>query len=610
MKYILVTGGVFSGIGKGVISSSIGTVLKCSGLTVTSIKIDPYLNIDAGTFNPYEHGEVFVLDDGGEVDLDLGNYERFLDITLHRDNNITTGKIYQNVISRERRGDFLGKTVQVVPHVTDTIMDWVERVAQIPVSETGHTPDVCVIELGGTIGDIEGMQFVEAFRQFQFKVGRDNFCLVHVSLVVETSGGEQKTKPTQHNVRELRALGLAPDFIACRSKRPISDSVRSKISLFCHVPEVNVINVHDVSNLYRVPILLEGMIKLIKVQLDIKPRGKVRLMRKWHDLAETYDRIYQPVNICLVGKYTKLDDAYKSVINALEHASLFLNHKLKLSLVESDDLEEEVQSADPTRYHAAWHQLCSAKGVIVPGGFGHRGTIGKMSAIRWCREKKIPMLAVCLGFQLAVIEFARNVVGLTDAKSGESPEVSNNVVVIDMPEHNQGQLGGTMLLGSRSFNFTQECKLRDLYGKKDVSKERHRHRYEVNPDYVPQLTKAGMRFVAANEDGTRMEAFDLSGPDHPYFVGVQYHPEYLTRPLNPSPPYLGLLLACLDQLDNYLAFPVEKRSKWRLQTRRDLIDQSDEYDDEEEEEEEEEEEDTVSTSRVSASTSQVSVEIA
>lgn len=578
MKYILVTGGVISGLGKGVISSSIGTVLKCSGLSVTSIKIDPYLNIDAGTFNPYEHGEVFVLDDGGEVDLDLGNYERFLDITLQRDNNITTGKIYQNVISKERRGDFLGKTVQVVPHVTDTIQGWVTRVAETPVSDTGEVPDVCVIELGGTIGDIEGMQYVEAFRQLQFKAGRDNFCLVHVSLVVETNNGEQKTKPTQQNVRELRALGLAPDFIACRSTSPISESVRSKISMFCHVAEQNVINVYDVSNLYRVPILLEDMLVSIKQQLKIEPpKNSTKMMRKWHDLADTYDRIIEPINVCLVGKYTKLSDAYASVIKALEHASLFVNHKLKLSMVEAEDLEGEMQNSDPTRFHAAWHSLCSAKGVIVPGGFGHRGTEGKMMAIRWCREKKIPLLGVCLGFQLAVIEFTRNVLGLSDAKSGESEAPSENVVVIDMPEHNKGDLGGTMLLGARTFHFTQDCKLKSLYGNKDTARERHRHRYEVSPEYVDRLTGAGLRFVATNEDGTRMEAFDMD--DHPYFVGVQYHPEYLTRPLKPSPPYLGLLLACTNQLTRYLSLPVEQRKKWRSQSirrQRNYLTESDE----------------------------------
>jgi len=561
MKYILVTGGVISGIGKGVISSSIGTILKCSGLSVTSIKIDPYLNIDAGTFNPYEHGEVFVLDDGGEVDLDLGNYERFLDITLHRDNNITTGKIYQKVIAAERRGDFLGKTVQVVPHVTDAIQEWVERTAQVPVSGDNRPPDVCVIELGGTIGDIEGMQFVEAFRQMQFRVGKNNFALVHVSLVIETNGGEHKTKPTQQNVRELRGLGLAPDIIACRSKTPFEDPIRKKISAHCHVPENHVINVYDCTSLYRVPLLLGGMLDILKAQLELSMmRSETRLLRKWTELADRSDRTMDKVEICLVGKYTRLGDAYASVIKALEHAALTCSHKLMLSLVEADDLEQEILHTDPTRYHSAWHKLCSAKGVLIPGGFGQRGTEGKIAAITWCRTKKVPMLGICLGFQMAVIEFARNVAGLPDAKSGESDAKSDHVVIMDMPEHNQGQLGGTMLLGSRKFLFTQKCKLRSLYGEVDSASERHRHRYEVSPDYAKQLKDAGMNFIATSEDGTRMEAFEL--PDHPYFVGVQYHPEYLTRPLLPSPPYLGLILACIKQLDKYLALPLERRKQW------------------------------------------------
>ena len=339
MRYIVVCGGVISGIGKGVVSSSLGTLLKGCGLVVTSIKIDPYLNIDAGTFSPFEHGEVFVLDDGGEVDLDLGNYERFVDVDLGRDNNITTGKIYQRVIERERKGDYLGKTVQVVPHVTDTIQEWVERVAKVP--QRGEEPDVCIIELGGTIGDIESMPFVEAFRQFQFRVGKENIIFLQVSLVPEPgSTGEQKTKPTQHAVRELRSLGVAPDFIVCRSKNKLQDGVARKVSNFCHVPEAHVIGVHDVASIYHVPLLLEsqGVIDLIwrHFQLPGSPNSTDSvLLRKWRELCDRVEACRKTVKITLVGKYTGLSDAYISVIKALQHAAMKCEHKLELEFVEA-----------------------------------------------------------------------------------------------------------------------------------------------------------------------------------------------------------------------------------------------------------------------------------
>ncbi|XP_064405110.1 CTP synthase 2-like isoform X1 [Halichondria panicea] len=561
MKYLLVSGGVISGVGKGVITSSIGTLLKSVGLKVTAIKIDPYLNIDAGTFSPYEHGEVFVLDDGGEVDLDLGNYERFLDVTLHRDNNITTGKIYQHVIQKERKGDYLGKTVQVVPHVTDAIQEWVQRVARIPVGKNDETPDICVIELGGTIGDIEGMPFVEAFRQFQFRVGHQNFTNIHVSLVPQPSStGEQKTKPTQNSVRQLRGLGLSPDVIVCRSKNPVSDSVKEKVSNFCHVPPDQVLGVQDCSSIYRVPLLLEqqGILQFLVKRLAISPpspQPKITL-HQWKNLADRYDSHSKEVRIVLVGKYTKLEDAYTSVIKALKHASLLCRHRLVLACVEADDLEGDSLQKNPPKYFEAWKLLSEAQGLIVPGGFGTRGTEGMVVAAKFARERKLPFLGVCLGMQIAVIEFARNVLGLKDANSTEFDPSTTNPVVIEMPEHNPGQMGATMRLGKRKTLFkTNDSLLKKLYQFGSTSdykfvEERHRHRYEINPNMITEIEKKGMIFVGHSTDNKRMEIMELK--DHPYYVGVQYHPEYLTRPITPSAPYLGLILASSGKLSRFL----------------------------------------------------------
>uniref|UniRef100_A0A667Y3L3 CTP synthase n=1 Tax=Myripristis murdjan TaxID=586833 RepID=A0A667Y3L3_9TELE len=535
MKYILVTGGVISGIGKGIIASSVGTLLKSCGLHVTAIKIDPYINIDAGTFSPYEHGEVFVLDDGGEVDLDLGNYERFLDIRLTRDNNLTTGKIYQSVINKERRGDYLGKTVQVVPHITDAIQEWVMKQARVSVDDDGVEPQVCVIELGGTVGDIESMPFIEAFRQFQFKVKRENFCNIHVSLVPQPGAtGEQKTKPTQNSVRELRGLGLSPDLIMCRCSTPLETAVKEKISMFCHVEPTQVICVHDVSSIYRVPLLLEdqGVVGFFCQRLDLPVEMRARkMLTKWKEMSERSDRLLENVSIALVGKYTKLSDSYASVIKALEHSALAINHKLKVKYIDSADLEATTLQDDPVKYHEAWQKLCSSDGVLVPGGFGVRGTEGKIQAISWARKQKKPFLGVCLGMQLAVCEFARN--------------------VIDMPEHNPGQMGGTMRLGKRRTIFkSSNSILRKLYGDVEYVDERHRHRFEVNPDLKHHFEDKGLNFVGQDVEGERMEVIELE--DHVYFVGVQYHPEFTSRPIKPSPPYFGLLLAAAGKLQGYL----------------------------------------------------------
>uniref|UniRef100_A0AAR2K178 CTP synthase n=1 Tax=Pygocentrus nattereri TaxID=42514 RepID=A0AAR2K178_PYGNA len=494
MKYILVTGGVISGIGKGIIASSVGTILKSCGLHVTAIKIDPYINIDAGTFSPYEH---------------------------------------------------------VVPHITDAIQEWVMRQAKVSVDDDGVEPQVCVIELGGTVGDIESMPFIEAFRQFQFKVKRENFCNIHVSLVPQPSTtGEQKTKPTQNSVRELRGLGLSPDLIVCRCSTPLDTAVKEKISMFCHVEPEQVICIHDVSSIYRVPLLLEdqGMVEYFCRRLDLpiemRPR---RMLTKWKEMSDRSDRLLEHTSIALVGKYTKFSDSYASVIKALEHSALAINHKLEVKYIDSADLEQSTQQEEPVKYHEAWQKLCSADGVLVPGGFGVRGTEGKIQAINWARKQKKPFLGVCLGMQLAVCEFARNI--MLNEKSFD-PE-TKHPVVIDMPEHNPGQMGGTMRLGKRRTIFKSNSSiLRKLYGDADHVDERHRHRFEVNPELKHHFEKKGLHFVGQDTEGQRMEVIELE--DHAYFVGVQYHPEFTSRPIKPSPPYFGLLLAAAGKLQSYL----------------------------------------------------------
>ncbi|KAF9365303.1 CTP synthase ura7 [Mortierella sp. NVP85] len=566
-KYVVVSGGVISGIGKGIIASSTGLLLKTMGLKVTSIKIDPYLNIDAGTLSPLDHGEVFVLHDGGEVDLDLGNYERYLDVTLTRANNITTGKIYRDVIERERKGDYLGKTVQVVPHITDAIQDWVERVATIPVDDSGEEPDVCIIELGGTVGDIESAPFVEAMRQFQFRVGHDNFALIHVSLVPTIgSVGEQKTKPTQASIRDLRGLGLTPDLIACRcEKTGLDDGIQAKISMFCHVQPNQVLAVRDCSSVYHVPELLkdQGLVdflwkrlnieKTISISEPLKQKGG-EMWKKWNELTSAQERLHDTVTIALVGKYTNLQDSYASVVKALEHASLNRHKKLIIKWIEASDLEPETRSANPVKHHDAWRDLCSAQGILVPGGFGNRGVEGKIAAAKWAREQGIPYLGICLGLQIAVIEFARNVCGMSDANSVELEENTPTPVVVYMPEISKTHLGGTMRLGTRPTEFqagTENSTIRKLYGGGSTVLERHRHRYEINPELIDKFEAEGLRFVGKDETGQRMEIVELA--DHPYFLGVQYHPEYLTRPLKPSAPFLGLILAATKELQKHLS---------------------------------------------------------
>ncbi|KAL1887749.1 CTP synthase ura7 [Ceratocystis pirilliformis] len=560
MKYVLVSGGVISGVGKGIIASSSGLLLKTLGLKVTAIKIDPYINVDAGTMNPKEHGECFVLKDGGETDLDLGNYERYLGLDLTRDNNITTGKIYKHVIEKERRGDYLGRTVQVVPHVTDAIQEWIQRISKVPVDKSDEEPDVCIIELGGTVGDIESMPFVEALTQLRHSVGQGNFINIHVSYV-PLINGEQKTKPTQHAVKSVRSAGLIPDLIACRCEIPLEEGTIRKIANSCQVEIDQVVAVRDMPTIYQVPLLLEEQGLLInmsnKLRLDSIPILSDRVAHG-QGLWETWKKTVLPkshledVNIALVGKYTDLHDAYLSVTKSLEHSAMRCNRKLNIKWVDSELLEEKTLKSDPTKYHKAWHEVCTASGILVPGGFGIRGTEGMIAAAKWARERRTPYLGICLGMQVAVIEYARHVVGFDSATSEEFNAKAEQKAIVFMPEGSKDTLGGTMRLGSRMTHFqpgSEHSKLRALYGDVSEIEERHRHRYETNPDMVEALEKAGLTFIGKDDTGNRMEILELK--DHPWYVGVQYHPEYLSRVLDPSRPYLGFVAAsagCLEQI--------------------------------------------------------------
>ncbi|CAN0911724.1 CTP synthase [Linum grandiflorum] len=504
--------------------------------------------------SPFEHGEVFVLDDGGEVDLDLGNYERFLDIKLTKDNNITTGKITEAVINKERRGDYLGKTVQLVPHTTDYIQEWIERVALVPVDGKEGPADVCVIELGGTVGDMESGIFIEALSQLSYRVGKGNFCLIHVSLVpVLNVVGEQKTKPTQHSVQKLRGHGLTPDVLACRSTLPLEVNVKEKLAKFCHVPLEYIATLHDVSNIWHIPLLLrdqkvhEAILKVLNLHSVTRDPD----LREWTVRAELCDELHEPVRIAIVGKYTGLSDAYLSVHKALLHASVALHKKHIVDWVPATDLEDETAKENPDAYKAAWKLLKGADGILVPGGFGDRGVQGKILAAKHARENRIPYLGICLGMQTAVIEFARSVLGMHDANSTEFDALTKNPCVIFMPEGSKTHMGGTMRLGSRRTYFhVTDCKSAKLYGNKSYVDERHRHRYEVNPDMVAHFEDAGLSFTGKDETGQRMEIIEL--PNHPYYIGVQFHPEFISRPGKPSPLFSGLIAAACGQLEGVL----------------------------------------------------------
>ncbi len=536
MKLIFVSGGVISGLGKGITASSIGLLLKSRGISVTSIKIDPYLNIDAGTMNPFEHGEVYVLDDGGEVDLDLGNYERFMDLHLGRDNNITTGKVYRTVIDNERRGEYLGKTVQIIPHITDEIKRRITAVAR------SSGADVAIVELGGTVGDIESMPFLEAARQLGRDLGREeNVLFVHTTLIpIMGAVGEEKSKPTQHSVRDLMSAGIKPDIIVGRCSRELSPAAKAKIAMFCDVDEDAVISCPDARSIYEVPLILErqGVADYIVRRMKLSPMTSGRHMEKWEAFLGRIINPTSEVTIALVGKYTALADAYLSQLEALTHAGAERSCHVKVQFVDSDTLLRQ----DPKEV------LKDADGILIPGGFGVRGVEGKIAAAKYARENNIPFLGVCLGFQVATIEIARDVLGLKGADSTEFRPDTPDPVIFIMPEQ-QGvtQMGGTMRLGAQDVVVKDGSKAAALYGRTQIS-ERHRHRYEVNPAYIERFERAGWVFTGKSVDGTKMEIGELQG--HPYFVASQFHPEFKSRPMRPSPLHQGLVDAAMEHAKN------------------------------------------------------------
>jgi CTP synthase len=529
MKYVIVTGGVLSGLGKGIITSSLGRLIKCCGLEVTAIKIDPYLNCDAGTMNPYQHGEVFVLDDGSEVDLDLGNYERFLDINLKADNNITTGKVYRSVINKERRGDYLGKTVQIIPHITNEIRSSIEEVART------SDADVCVVELGGTVGDIESAPFLEAVRQLHHMVGHENLIFAHVTLVpVMSVVGEQKTKPTQHSVKELRAIGIHPDLIFGRAHSPLGQDIKEKIALFCDVPVEAVISVPDAPTIYHVPLLLEeqGLREYLIERLGLQENGDS--LAEWRKFVRRCDRAKDEVEIALIGKYTHLKDSYISHMEALTHTGALLGVNVKIRWLEAEDIEEG-------KVKKPFEGL---NGILVPGGFGWRGSEGKIMAAKYARKKNIPFLGICLGFQMATAEFSRNVVGLAEANSSEfNPRTPHPVIDLLPEQRAMKDLGGTMRLGSHKVLLDEGSIASKLYKSTEIY-ERHRHRYEVNPDYIDNIEGSGLKYVGRDEELIRMEVFQLEG--HPFFMGCQFHPELKSRPTRPAPLFVGLVRAAIE----------------------------------------------------------------
>lgn len=530
-KYIFVTGGVVSSLGKGITAASLGRLLKNRGYRVTIQKFDPYLNIDPGTMSPYQHGEVFVTDDGAETDLDLGHYERFIDINLSQRSNVTSGRIYQTVISRERKGDYLGGTVQVIPHVTNAIKEQVFRVGQ------EVNADVVITEIGGTVGDIESQPFLEAIRQVKKDIGKENVLYIHVTLLPYISAsGELKTKPTQHSVKEMRSIGIQPDIIVCRSEYPISQEMKEKIALFCDVDVDAIIENRTAQSIYEVPLMMqhEGLDKIVlrKLQLEDKPLD----MSDWEHMV---DRMLHPqgeLEVALVGKYVSLHDAYLSVVESLDHAGYAFNRKVNIRWIDS----EEVEAADDLT-----PLFAGVDGIVVPGGFGSRGVEGKIRTIRFAREHKIPYLGLCLGMQCAVMEFARNVCGIEDAISSEFDADAEHPVIDLMPDQvDIEDKGGTMRLGLYPCKLVDGTHSRELYGEELVY-ERHRHRYEFNNAYRKQLTDAGLILAGTSPDERLVEIVEVK--DHPFFVAVQFHPEFKSRPNNPHPLFYGFIQAMEEE---------------------------------------------------------------
>ena len=524
-KFIFITGGVLSGLGKGVLAASLGYLLKARGYKVTLQKIDPYLNVDAGTMNPYEHGEVFVTADGKECDLDIGHYERFLHQDLSASNYITTGQVYWNVIQRERRGDYLGKTVQIIPHITEEI----KRLVRKPLEESGA--DIAIVEVGGTVGDIEGLPYLEAMRQMRDELPRGDTCFVHLTYVpVLSTTGELKTKPTQHSVKELREAGIQPDFIVARSHTPLTPDARRKISLFCDVPREHVIEDRDLPSIYEVPLALEGESFPAKVLDVLSLPSRPADHNAWEGFVGKLRRRSDTVRIGIVGKYVELRDAYISIIESFVHAGAALGARVELSWIPSAEVEE---STDVLRDLA---------GILVPGGFGERGIEGKIAAANHAREEGIPYFGICLGMQVAVIAFARHVLGLRGANSTEfDPDTPYPVIDLLPEQRHLREKGGTMRLGAYPAVLAEGSRVREIYGKEEIA-ERHRHRYEFNTDYLERFERAGMRASGLSPDGRLVEVVEI--PDHPWYIGVQFHPEYTSRPLRPHPLFVGFVRAC------------------------------------------------------------------
>lgn len=532
-KYVFVTGGVTSSLGKGIIAASLAKLLQERGYSVTIQKLDPYINIDPGTLNPYEHGECYVTDDGAETDLDLGHYERYLNIPTSQANNVTTGRIYQSVIDKERKGEFLGKTVQVIPHITDEIKNRIQI-----LGNTGDF-DIVITEIGGTVGDIESLPYIEAVRQLQWDLGEDNAIVIHLTLVPYlAAAGELKTKPTQHSVKTLMQSGVSPDILVCRSEHEISDDIKRKLALFCNVKKQNVIQSLDAETIYDVPNLMfkEGLDYVVLDKLNLSTRKQPNL-KTWNKFLERHKNPTSSIEIGLVGKYVELHDSYKSITEAFIHAGAATTNKTKVNV-------RWIHSEELTPENAA-KQLEGLNGVLVAPGFGDRGIEGKIAAVQYVRENNIPFLGICLGMQMAVIEFARNVLNLKDANSTEmNPDAAHPVINLMEEQKDVTEKGGTMRLGAWDCQLTQDSKVFQAY-KEELISERHRHRYEYNNDYKEQLENAGMKTAGVNPKTGLVEIVEIDS--HPWFVGVQYHPEYKSTVLNPHPLFVSFIKAALKQ---------------------------------------------------------------
>ncbi|MCR5024001.1 MAG: CTP synthase [Lachnospiraceae bacterium] len=530
-KYIFVTGGVVSGLGKGITAASLGRLLKSRGLKVAAQKLDPYINVDPGTMSPYQHGEVYVTEDGAETDLDLGHYERFIDENLNKYSNLTSGKVYWNVLNKERRGEFLGSTVQVIPHITNEIKDFVYRAGK------ESNADIIITEIGGTIGDIESQPFLEAVRQISLEVGKENSLFIHVTLVPFLHGSnEHKSKPTQHSVKELQGMGIVPDIIVLRANEPLEESIFKKISMFCNVKEDCVIENRTLDSLYEAPLMLERSNFSGVVCRELGISAKEPDLVEWNELVNRIKLRDKEVVIGLVGKYVQLHDAYLSVAEALSHAGFAFNSHVKIEWIDSEEMNED-------NYR---EKLSKVSGIIVPGGFGDRGIEGMILSARYAREEKIPYFGICLGMQIAVIEFARHVAGIEDACSGEFHNASDNKVIDFMPgQSDDVDKGGTLRLGSYPCHILPGTIMEKCYGTTDIA-ERHRHRYEFNNDYKERLSEAGLIISGISPDEKLVETVEL--PDHPFFLGVQYHPEFKSRPNKPHPLFKEFVKNALDKV--------------------------------------------------------------